>query len=198
MEPFTFYHIYHHANDPENLFRSDENYRFFLEKWAKYIEPVADTYAYCLMPNHLHALIKVKDEKDILNLRGFQNLEGFYRYEKILSKHFSNLFNSYTKAYNKMFHRKGSLFTPNFKAKEITSDAYFTNIIFYIHHNPLHHGLCSHIADWPHSSYHALISDKLTRIKRQEVQGWFGTKEALRKFHDQAIKGLEQLENKFT
>ena len=43
----SFYHIYNHANGSENLFRSDENYYFFLKRWGKYIEPVAETYAYC-------------------------------------------------------------------------------------------------------------------------------------------------------
>ena len=62
MQPEIFYHIYNHANGSENLFRVEDNYRFFLERWGKYVEPVANTYAYCLMPNHFHALIKVKEE----------------------------------------------------------------------------------------------------------------------------------------
>jgi hypothetical protein len=49
MEPETYYHIYNHANGDENLFRSSENYYFFLKQWAKDITPVADTYVYCLM-----------------------------------------------------------------------------------------------------------------------------------------------------
>lgn len=150
------------------------------------------------MPNHLHALIRIRTEKEILDLQGFQNLGGFERCEKIVSKHFSNLFNSYTKAYNKRYDRLGSLFRPNFKSKEITSDTYLTNIIFYIHHNPLHHGFTKHIEDWPHSSYHAVVSDNLTKVKRKEVQEWFGSIEELRKFHNQALKGLEYLENEFT
>jgi len=192
LEPATYYHIYNHANDPENLFRECDNYRFFLNKWAKYVRPVADTYAYCLMPNHFHALIRIKEEHCILDLQGFQNLGGLVRCEKIVSKHFSNLFNSYTKAYNKMYQRRGSLFQSNFKSKAITSDTYLTNIIFYIHHNPIHHGFCAHLADWPHSSYHAIISDQLTRLKRKEVQEWFGDTEQLKQFHNQRIKGLER------
>jgi REP element-mobilizing transposase RayT len=57
------YHLYNHANGNINLFRSDENYRFFLEKYAKYVTPYFDTYAYCLMPNHFHFLVRVKDER---------------------------------------------------------------------------------------------------------------------------------------
>jgi len=198
MEPEVFYHIYNHANGSENLFRSDENYFFFLERWENYIEPIADTYAYCLMPNHLHFLIRVKKETDLLKINKFRNPTGFENLPGFISKQFGNLFNSYAKAYNKMYNRKGSLFNRPFKSKEIISDNYLTNVIFYIHHNPLHHGFCKHIADWPHSSYHSVISDKLTRIKRKEVQGWFGSKEELIDFHNQAIKGLEKLEMEFT
>jgi putative transposase len=51
MQPKRFYHVYNHANGTENLFCQDENYHYFIKLWAKYIEPIADTYAYCLMPN---------------------------------------------------------------------------------------------------------------------------------------------------
>ena len=192
MQPSTFYHIYNHANDPEHLFRSNENYHYFLRQWTKYIEPVAATYAYCLMPNHIHFLIRTKDETELLNLTGLGELSGF------VTKQFSNLFNSYAKAYNRMYGRRGSLFNRPFKAKEVVTDDYLTTVIFYIHHNPLHHGFCKHMGDWPHSSYHALISDRLTRVKRQEVVAWFGTKTELIKFHQQNMRGLNQLEMEFT
>lgn len=196
LEPGKFYHIYNHANEPENLFRASENYRFFLEKWARYIEPIARTYAYCLMPNHFHFLIKIRDEADIeFGLQISKGTSGKNQtFQNLVSKQFSNLFSSYTQAYNKLYSRKGSLFIPNFKAKEINSDSYLTRIIFYIHHNPLHHGFCSNLEDWPHSSYHALVSEKITRLQRQDVRDWFGSKEELQNFHNQAIKGLHQLE----
>ena len=194
MEAGKFYHIYNHANGSENLFRNDENYNFFLRKWSHHIEPIAESYAYCLMPNHFHFLVRIKDEENLgkLDQTGFQNLSDF------LSKKFSNLFVSYAKAYNKMYDRRGSLFNRPFKAKEIENDSYLTNVIFYIHHNPLHHGFTKSIADWEHSSYHAMISNKLTRLKRKEVQSWFGSKNDFKEFHDQAIKGLEKLELEFT
>ena len=136
MQADTFYHIYNHANGNENLFRNDENYSFFLQKWAKYIEPIADTYAYCLMPNHFHVLVKIKTEEELL---WGKNLSG------LLSKQFSNLFNSYAKAYNKMYERKGSLFNRPFKSKLVSDDNYLTTLIYYIHHNPIHHGFTKYL-----------------------------------------------------
>ena len=77
MQPSTFYHIYSHANGSENLFHEADNYRFFLEKRAKYIEPVAATYAYCLMPNYIHFLISTEE---LVNLTGLGDLSGFEYY----------------------------------------------------------------------------------------------------------------------
>ena len=89
MKEATFYHIYNHENGNENLFREEDNYQFFLKKWAAYISVIADTYAYCLMPNHFHFLLRIKEEKeskvtfqgklfkeDTKHLTGFQNLSG--------------------------------------------------------------------------------------------------------------------------
>jgi hypothetical protein len=52
LEPGHYYHIYNRGNNGENLFVEDENYRFFLDKYAKYCYPVFDTFSYCLLKNH--------------------------------------------------------------------------------------------------------------------------------------------------
>ncbi|UXP31498.1 hypothetical protein N6H18_14190 [Reichenbachiella agarivorans] len=202
MQAETYYHIYNHANESENLFKSTENYRFFLQQWAKYIEPVAETYAYCLMPNHFHALIRVYSDLEIANnlsltnkdLTGFKNLSG------LISKQFSNLFNSYTKAVNKQLDRQGSLFNRPFKSKEITNNDYLTKVIHYlsvrkagIHHNPIHHRFCKQYDDWPHSSYQAMISDAPTKLQRKEVIEWFGSTAAFKSFHQENIIYPDQI-----
>ncbi len=180
MFPEKYYHVYNHANGDENLFRTGENYHYFLKLWAKYTEPVADTYAYCLMPNHFHFLVRVKSEEEIfqqLNLTGLQDLSG------LISKQFSNLFNSYAKAYNKMYDRRGSLFNRPFKSKEIDNESYLTAVITYIHRNPVHHGFCDALEDWPHSSYQTHFLDTPTKLKREEVVEWFGGREQMKQAH---------------
>lgn len=181
MEPGKYYHIYNHANGAENLFRSNENYRFFLMRYVHFINPVATTYAYCLMPNHIHFLIRINTERELEETLG--KFETFLKLEQRLSKQFSNLFSSYTQALNKSIKRKGSLFVPNFKRTEIMSDHQLTSVILYIHNNAIHHGFVKKLTEWPWSSYNTFLTDKRTFLKRNEVLSWFGNVEEFIKLH---------------
>ncbi len=190
-----FYHIYNRANGSEKIFVSQENYRFFLEKFKFYISPFADTYAYCLMPNHFHFLIQVKEEEEILlalqNLQGFarpaskKNLEGLSRggTEKILSNQFSKFLNSYVKSFNKQQKRMGSLFMKNFKRKEITETAYLRNLIRYIHQNPVEARLCRSAEKWKFSSFNSILNMDSDFVKSSEVIEWFNDLDNLKSNH---------------
>jgi putative transposase len=70
MEPLipdTSFHIFNHANGFENVFRHEANYYFFMEKFWKYIDPIAETNAWCLMPNHLHLVVRFRKRTIIKN-----------------------------------------------------------------------------------------------------------------------------------
>lgn len=192
MEVEKFYHIYNHANGSENLFKEEENFRYFLQQWDKYISPIATTYAYCLMPNHIHFLIRILSEDDIKtnkHLTGFQNLSGVL--PNLISKQFSNLFNAYAKAYNKLYNRKGSLFHRPFKRKEITSEDYLKTLVCYIHRNPIHHGFCTNFTAWKHTSYDSYLSEKSSKIERTYIFDLFDGKENFIEAHQQYIETLD-------
>jgi REP element-mobilizing transposase RayT len=134
------------------------------------------------MPNHFHFLIKTKSEEELLataNLTGQPPFGKFETFQKFASRQFASLFSSYTQAFNKKYDRRGSLFISNFKKKEISTDAYLTAVIIYIHRNPIHHGFCEFIADWPYSSYTTFLSEKKTKVQRQQVLDWFGSKQVM-------------------
>ncbi len=59
-----YYHIFNRGNNRETIFREQRNYYYFLKLYEKYIPLVADTFAYCLLPNHFHFLVRIKDEQD--------------------------------------------------------------------------------------------------------------------------------------
>jgi putative transposase len=177
------YHIYNRGNNREDIFIEERNYRYFLKLYAKYVEPVADTYAYCLLRNHFHVLVRAKTaEEQEETLRVSETL-GVLR----PSRQFSNLFNAYAKAINKAYQRTGSLFENPFGRILVTSDAYFVQLIAYIHQNPQKHGFVDDFRDWPYSSYQAMLSEKPTRLKRDEVLAWFDGPAAFRASHGRAV-----------
>jgi len=196
IEPNKTYHIYNHANGTENLFREDENYYYFLRKYAEHIYPIAETFAYCLMPNHLHLMVRIRDEATLFEILSSRrkDLTGLQKLSGLISKRFSNFFNAYAKAYNKRFDRRGSLFERPFKRKLIENDAYFTALIAYIHNDPIHHEFVNDLNDWAHSSWHSYVLGKPTKVARKEGLNWFGGKEEFVKIHKELEKKDVMLE----
>src|SRR5580765_8099309 len=119
--PENYYHIYNHGNAADDIFCSDENYLYFLKRYSYFINPVADTLAYCLLPNHFHFVVQFKKEDDIQQVYKNKKPGGVdLTNEKIsgfINQQFSNFFNSYSKAFNKVYDRKGKLFRLPFRRK---------------------------------------------------------------------------------
>ncbi len=200
--PNNYYHIYNHGNGNDNIFRRETNYTFFLERYHKYISPIADTFAYCLLPNHFHLVIRTKSTKELMefyknkkgknpnkNPQGFKNLAG------LNSRQFSNFFNSYAKAFNKMFDRKGSLFLDNFERNLIDTPEYYKNAIHYVHKNPVHHGFVKDVREWKYTSYESYFTERASRLKREKVIEIFENRENFMEFHKKEID--EKLSIKF-
>ncbi|MFT3949250.1 MAG: hypothetical protein QM763_19960 [Agriterribacter sp.] len=183
--PGEKYHILSRAVGKEQLFLNEENYRFFLERYKKYISPVADTFCYCLLPNHFHFLVRIKEAPAILSF-----LEKQITVEQlpgIISWQFSKLLNSYAKAYNKTNSRKGALFTDYLRRVAIEKDEQFGATVFYIHKNPVHHGYCNVMEDWKWSSHNAMFTQKPTMLLRNEVLDWFGGIKGFSNYHNQPV-----------
>lgn len=66
LDPNQYYHIFNRGNNGQWIFYKDKNYPYFLEKYKDYMLSYWDTYAYCLLPNHFHLLIKVKSEAALI------------------------------------------------------------------------------------------------------------------------------------
>jgi len=183
LEPEAFYHIYNRANGNENIFFKDENYLFFLKKYKEYISPICNTYCYCLMPNHFHFLIEIKNEEELKSYFKNKDLTGFQNLSGLVSKEFSNFFNAYSKSINKQEGRKGSLFMRPFKRKKIEEKSYLFKLVHYIHFNPKEAGLVKKIEEWKYSSYHSLLSNSPTLLERETVINWFNDSDNFRYLH---------------
>jgi len=164
LHPGVIYHIYNRGVNGETILKEKRNYEYFINLYVKHIQPVADTYAFCLLPNHFHLLAEIK------NLTGLQDLSGL----KSASQSFSNFFNAYAKAINKAYGRTGPLFERPFKRIPVTDSKYFTRLLIYIHQNPQQHGLIDDYRDWPFSSYGVFTGEGATFVKKDVVGEWFG------------------------
>ena len=195
LEPGNYYHIYNRGNNGDKIFFEDANYTYFLQLYKKYISPVANTLAWCLMRNHFHFLVYLKEELEINRL----DFKYSTRSEVSLidpSRQLSHLFNAYTQAINKKYSRTGSLFEKPFERKRITSEDYLKKLIFYIHNNPVHHSISDKISSYPWTSYHEFLREEDIIVKRTEVIELFADLENFKKYHQkehiiEPFQGLE-------
>ena len=201
-----FYHIYNRGINGENLFTDEDNYLHFLRLYDKYIHPIADTYAWVLMPNHFHLLVRIKENvayrysnadrsKDAVRIDDKKwetiDLSACETPDSVRipdpKRHFAHLFSTYSKYFNKRHARHGALFERPFKRKLITDELYLRQVVIYIHNNPIHHGFCDHPLCYPWSSYAACVSIKPTRLHRKEVVDWFGDRTNFITVHRRSI-----------
>jgi len=167
----TFYHIYNRGINGETLFKQERNFEYFLKKYDDYLSGVVDTYAYCLLDNHFHLLVRTKPESAIMEVYSQRKANNGNTSKTssqpdpsaILSQSFASVFKSYAQAVNKAFGRTGALFEEPFRRIEITSSDYFIHLVHYIHFNPQKHGFVNDFRDNPHSAYTAYLSLKFSK-----------------------------------
>lgn len=182
--PGNFYHIFNRGISKEKIFFQQRNYFYFLRKYEEYLSDFVETYAYCLLPNHFHFLVKVKDfflsnEK----IPSLEKMESFCR----AVEQFRRFFISYSMSINKQERRRGSLFIKNFKRKLILNDNDIRKTIFYIHYNPIYHNICREISDYKWSSYSSLLSNKSTKLTRNSIFELFSNSSNFVNFHNQNL-----------
>ncbi|HNZ41836.1 MAG TPA: transposase [Bacteroidales bacterium] len=183
IESGAVYHIFNRGNNKENLFIEEKNYKYFISLMEKYLANIADIYCYCLMKNHFHLLLKIKESTNIA--------EEKYRKKPHLA--FSHFFNSYTKSINKAYNRTGSLFQEHFHRNRITEDDFFKNVVAYIHLNPEKHGFVKDFRNYPHSSYADFFSERKSFIDKDFVINFFGNIANFEAWHCQKewlLKGI--------
>jgi len=174
FESGQYYHIYNRGNNKENIFIEEKNYNFFLEKMKKYLLPIADIYAYCLLQNHFHIILKIKDEVELPE-----------RFKEKIHLPFSNFFYSYAKSINTAYHRTGSLFQEHLQRNRIENEEYLRQLIVYVHLNPVKHKFTKSFETYLHSSYRSYLSSKETSIDRDFILELFGGLENFKFYHDE-------------
>lgn len=203
LEPDHYYHIFNQGNNKEIVFFREENHTYFLKQLNKYMSGYFYFYAYCLIPNHFHILIRVKPVSEIFkqskkdfpkrsrdipaisNMNFIEFNKDIELSHKIVSEKFRRFFLSYAKAINKQVGRTGSLFRKNFRRKKINSDDYFTGLVWYIHNNPVKHKIYNDYKTYKWSSYKRILMEKPSSVlEKEELFSWFGDKQNYIDFHE--------------
>ena len=137
------YHIMLRGIDRQQIFEDSEDYFRFLDIVQECRKICCfQLYAYCLMGNHLHMLLKVQEES--------------------LETIFKRIAGRYVYFFNVKYRRVGHLFQDRFRSEPVEDDAYFLTVLRYIHQNPVKARLCPKVADYPYSSYAEYLHNSQT------------------------------------
>ena len=171
FEKGNTYHIYNQGNNRQKIFFNRENYFFFLRKIKTYVTPYADIIAWCLMPNHFHLMVLIREVQVTIGVAQ-SDTDGKKR---SFNDSIGIMLRSYTNAINKQENRSGKLFreatkaecvncpngiTPSFitengiaKINVEQPEKEYPQVCFnYIHQNPVRAGLVKKAIDWEFSS----------------------------------------------
>jgi putative transposase len=135
------YHVILRGINRQTIFEDDEDYLKMLDSLEVCREKSgSEIFAYCLMSNHGHFLLK----------EGTEDLGAVFR----------RLGPSFVYWYNWKYSRRGHLFQGRYKSEVVEKDKYFLTVIRYIHQNPVKAGIVKRVGDYRWSSYQEYISGK--------------------------------------
>ena len=148
MKKVDCYHLSIPAGGNRPIFLNEAHYHAFLLGYRQIVAPYAETYAYCLLPDHFHILLRFTVERDSA--------------EFLLKLHFSH--------YAQM---SGVVLPSDLIYQPVERISEKKQLLRYIHYNPAHHQLIDRFGDWKWSSYKALVSQQPTLLAREIVLSWF-------------------------
>ncbi len=159
------YHIMLRGINQQTIFEDDEDYSKFLSTLEKY-KAVSGykVFAYCLMSNHIHILLKTENEDLDLIIK---RIAGSYVYW-----------------YNWKYYRKGHLFQDRFKSEPIDDEKYLLTVLRYIHQNPVKAKIVKNIDEYIYNSYNDYIKVKSNLVDTDFVSDML-PEEYFKEFHDE-------------
>jgi len=134
------YHVMARGNNKDRIFFDVEDYSTYVNM-IKHVLKKNDPsiYAYCLMTNHIHMIIKENQSE--------------------LSEIVKNINSSFAQFMNNKYKRVGHLFQGRYRSEPIEKESYFFAAIRYVHNNPVAAGITDNVSKYPWSSYHAYVNN---------------------------------------
>lgn len=195
--PGEYYHIYNRANGMDKVFYKKANYEYFLDCYSKKLSPYLSTFAYCLMPNHFHFIVRVKNIKKILEvLPNYLFRNPKLEFSDIISNEIirkqQGWLGGYAQAINKQESRRGSLFMHTSKRKCIGGLSYLQKVIIYVHQNPCKAGFVHDLNSWEFSSYNEILKEDGI-VEHRQIMKIFANREEFIRSHQLNLKSLQLL-----
>jgi len=160
--PYLLYHVTARGNNRELIFWEKNDYLAFIKYLTQAKEKYRfSLYAFCLMPNHTHLLLKTTENGS-------------------LSRIMQTLHTAYTMYVNRKYTRCGHLFQGRYKSVLVEEEPHLLELLRYIHQNPVRAGLVKEVTDYPYSSYPLYLKDDISGsddnllIEREEIFSYFG------------------------
>jgi putative transposase len=178
-----YFHIFNRGNNGQQVFFTEENFKYFLRLFYQFMFPYVELLAYSLMPNHFHFLIKTKNSITLLKDGIPSYTDNEVEIGKVVSNQFRRYFITYSMAINNQEKKTGSLFSKNFKRLEIEDEEYLRYVTFYIHINPQKHGWIEDFRKYTYSSWSAFNSNKTTHLNRNLLIELFGGHDEFQNYH---------------
>ena len=139
--PGVLHHVMGRGIEGRKIFLTNRDRNDFIARLAQLAQDDAmAVYAWALLPNHFHLLCKTKSHPLAASMR------------KVLTGYVVN--------FNKRHGRQGHLFQNRYKSIVCQEDAYLTELVRYIHLNPLRAGLVKDLTElstFPWSGHSALV-----------------------------------------
>ena len=187
LEEGSYYHIYNRGINGEEIFKAPKDYGLFIKSFEDYSRDVLDVFTYCLLSNHFHSLVYTKENVVV------PRNDGKGEIRLIASKQLGHFFNGYAQTFNRENNRHGSLFEKPFKRKPVELSHCLKTMVMYIHTNPSHHGFVNDFREWSYSSYHDLLGQESTFLRKDIVMDWFGGRDNFIQSHlEYPYKELEK------
>jgi putative transposase len=149
-----------------NFFRLDkvskQGFLPYFSQISKNKKKIIQIIAYCLMPTHIHLILKQLTQFGI-------------------SKYISNVLNSYSRYFNIKYHRKGPLWEKRFQSILVNNDEQLLHLTRYLHLNPTSAHLINKPQNWEFSSYKEYLGrsspticqyDNLLEIKPEDYKNF--------------------------
>ena len=154
--PGGLYHVISRGNNRRKIFRSHDDYLKLLDtlevqksKLPFYL------YAYCLMPNHLHLLIEMRDDS--------------------ISRIMQRVLTTYSQYHNRKYNKIGHVFQGRYKSILCQTDNYLAELVRYVHLNPMRARMVKRADEYEYSGHRAYVGlDRRGLVDAEPVLRYFG------------------------